>query len=116
MTPAPEPAAIDRMFHALADANRRAILEQLCRGPASVSTVARPMQMSLPGVSQHLQILEQAGLIVTRKEGRTRTCSLQPDGLKAVETWVNARRVIWESRFDRLGRLLDEDADDALDR
>lgn len=111
-----EPQAIERMFHALADANRRAILERLCQGAASVSTVAEPMEMSLAGVSQHLQVLEQAGLIVTRKEGRTRTCSLRPDGLKVVEAWVNARRRYWENRFDRLGHLLDEEADDTPDR
>lgn len=93
-------------FHALADPGRRAMVERLCRGPASVSELARPFAMSLPAVVQHLQILETSGLIRTAKVGRVRTCTIEPKALQAVEHWVNERRALWEQRFDRLGALL----------
>src|SRR5882724_8143873 len=98
---------LDRMFEALADPTRRAMVERLSRGPASVSELAAPLPMSLPGVVQHLQVLEQSGLINTQKVGRTRTCTLDTGALSLVEKWINDRRIGWERRLDRLGEFLD---------
>jgi DNA-binding transcriptional ArsR family regulator len=105
-----EPAAsLDRMFEALADPTRRAMVERLSRGPASVSELAAPLPMSLPAVVQHLQVLEQSGLITTQKVGRTRTCTIDTGALSQVERWINDRRTGWERRFDQLGAFLDAD-------
>jgi DNA-binding transcriptional ArsR family regulator len=87
---------LDRMFEALADPTRRAMVERLSRGPASVSELAAPLPMSLPAVVQHLQVLEQSGLITTRKVGRTRTCTIDTGTLSQVEKWINDRRTIGE--------------------
>jgi DNA-binding transcriptional ArsR family regulator len=99
-------AALDQMFQALADPSRRAMLERLCRGPASVSDLAAPFEMSLPAVLQHLQVLEQSGLVKTEKVGRVRTCKVETKALRSVEQWIAARRTVWEARFDRLGAYL----------
>jgi DNA-binding transcriptional ArsR family regulator len=104
--------ALDRMFHALADATRRGMLERLDVGPATVSELAQPFAISLPAVVQHLQVLEAAGLVSTRKVGRVRTCQLEPAALRDVERWVEARRTAWERRLDRLGAYLAETAKD----
>ena len=98
-----QPPDLDQMFHALADASRRSMLERLGRGPASVSELARPLAMSLPAVVQHLAVLETAGLISTRKIGRVRTCQLEPGALQQVERWIEQRRSDWERRPGRLG-------------
>ena len=74
--------AVDRVFHALADATRRALVERLSRGPASVSDLAKPFDMTLAGVVQHIQVLEQSGVIHTEKTGRVRTCRIEPAGLR----------------------------------
>ncbi len=97
---------LDRLFHALADPARRAIVERLARGPAPVSELARPLPMSLPSVMQHLGVLEEAGLVRTAKAGRVRTCSIAPEALSLAEQWINARRMEWEHRLDRLGDYL----------
>ena len=99
--------SLDRMFEALADPTRRALVERLSRGPASVSELANPFAMSLPAIVQHLQRLEQSGLITTQKVGRTRTCSIDTGALSLVEKWINDRRMGWEKRLDRLGAFLD---------
>jgi DNA-binding transcriptional ArsR family regulator len=99
---------LDRVFHALADPNRRVIVERLSRGPASVSELARPLPMSLPAVVQHLHVLEASGLVRSEKIGRVRTCRIEPAALRPVEQWISARRTSWERRFDRLGEYLDE--------
>jgi DNA-binding transcriptional ArsR family regulator len=99
------------MFHALADATRRGMLERLGRGPATVSELAAPFAMSLPAVVQHLQVLEQSGLVSTRKVGRVRTCQLEPGALQQVERWIEARRLEWEHKLDRLGACLDDTAE-----
>jgi DNA-binding transcriptional ArsR family regulator len=104
----PRGESVDRLFHALADPNRLAIVERLSRGPASVSELARPLPMSLPAVVQHLQVLETTGLVRSEKVGRVRTCRIEPAALRPVERWINARRSTWESRFDRLGEYLAE--------
>jgi DNA-binding transcriptional ArsR family regulator len=104
--------ALDRVFHALADPSRRAIVERLASGEAPVSELARPLSMSLAAVVQHIQILEQSGLIVTRKTGRVRTCRIEPGALQDAESWIAQRRGLWERRLDRLGEMLAETAKD----
>jgi DNA-binding transcriptional ArsR family regulator len=105
----PGQEGVDRVFHALADPHRRAIVERLSRGPASVSELARPLPMSLPAVVQHLHVLEASGLVRSHKIGRVRTCQIEPAGLRPVEHWISARRTSWERRLDRLGEYLAED-------
>jgi DNA-binding transcriptional ArsR family regulator len=97
---------LDRMFHALADPARRAMVERLTHGPASVSQLAEPLEMSLPAVVQHLQVLHASGLVRSEKLGRVRTCRLEPKALRTVEQWISARRVEWERRLDRLAAYL----------
>jgi len=108
---------LDRLFNALADPARRAIVERLSRGPASVSDLAEPLPMSLPAAMQHLGVLEAAGLVRSEKVGRVRTCSIEPAALSLAGQWIHARRVEWERRLDRLGTYLadlpDEEDDNA---
>ena len=99
---------IDRVFHALGDATRRAILEKLSQGPISVSRLAEPFDMSLAAVVQHLQVLEESGLVQTEKVGRVRTCRIETAGLNVALQWIGDRRSMWERRLDRLGDLLAE--------
>lgn len=98
----------ERVFHALADPTRRAIVEQLTRGPASVSDLARPLPVSLAAVIQHLQVLEAGGLVRSEKVGRIRTCRIEPAGLRMAEDWIRRQRTAWEDRLDRLGDYLAE--------
>ena len=103
---------MDRVFHALGDSTRRAILEQLTQqGPQSVSHLAEPLSITLTAVAQHLQILEESGLVRTEKVGRTRTCRLELGGLTALEQWIIYHRTEWEKRLDRLGEFLAEEDD-----
>jgi DNA-binding transcriptional ArsR family regulator len=99
--------SLDLMFQALSDPTRRAIVEQLSQGPASVSDLARPLPMSLPAVVQHLQLLEQSGFVKSEKVGRVRTYTVDGRALSLAEQWISDRRVGWERRFDRLGAFLD---------
>jgi DNA-binding transcriptional ArsR family regulator len=101
-------AALDLMFHALADPTRRGIVERLSRGPASVSELAQPLDMTLSAVVQHLQVLEASGLVRSQKVGRVRTCRIEPQALHRAELWIAARRTTWEGRLDRLGDYLAE--------
>jgi DNA-binding transcriptional ArsR family regulator len=101
-------ANVDRVFHALGDPTRRAIVERLSQGPISVSSLAKPLHITLAAVVQHLQILEDSRLVYTRKAGRVRTCHIEPAGLSVAEQWIGDRRSAWEQRFDRLGDLLAE--------
>src|SRR5689334_25270117 len=96
-------AQLDLLFHALADPARRAMVERLSRGPASVSELAKPLTMSFPAVVQHLQVLEASGLVRSEKVGRVRTCRIEPKALKMAEQWISERRTSWEHRLDRLG-------------
>jgi DNA-binding transcriptional ArsR family regulator len=98
---------LDRVFQALADPGRRLMLERLSRGPASVSQLAEPLEMSLAAVLQHVQVLEASGLVRSRKAGRTRTCSLDPETLRSAESWIAERRGLAERRLDRLGEYLE---------
>ncbi|MCE9668625.1 metalloregulator ArsR/SmtB family transcription factor [Myxococcus stipitatus] len=100
--------SVDRVFHALGDANRRAIIERLSRGALSVSELAKPLDITLAAVVQHLQVLEESGLVRTEKVGRVRSCQLQSEGLRVAEAWLSDRRGLWERSFDRLGQLLEE--------
>lgn len=98
-------------FQALADPTRRAMVERLSQGPASVSALAQPLAMSLPAVLQHLQVLEASGLVRTEKVGRVRTCQIELAALQTVAQWIVERRTTWELRLDRLGDFLDEQCD-----
>ena len=103
-------ANLDLMFQALADPSRRAMVERLSRGPASVSQLAEPLAMSLPAVVQHLQLLEASGLVATQKIGRVRSCSLYAPAMCMAEQWINDRRLEWQRRLDRLGAYLEDTA------
>jgi DNA-binding transcriptional ArsR family regulator len=106
--------SLDRVFQALADSTRRGLVERLVRGPASVSELSRPLDISLPAVMQHLKVLEDAGLVRSEKTGRVRTCRIEPDALRAAEAWVTGQRTAWETRLDRLGDYLaGQDTDDS---
>lgn len=113
--PAPNPttdtekaANIHRIFHALGDPTRRAIVERLSEAPVSVSKLAEPLAITLAAVVQHLQILEESGLVHTEKTGRVRTCRIEPKGFSLMEKWIQDRKVAWERRFDLLGEFLAE--------
>jgi DNA-binding transcriptional ArsR family regulator len=84
------------------------MMEKLSLGPMSVSRMAEPFEMTLAAVVQHIQVLEECGLVQTEKVGRVRTCRIEPVGLDAMEQWIRDRRSIWENRLDRLGELLGE--------
>ncbi len=102
---------LDRLFQALADPTRRAVVERLGRGPAATSELARPFEMALPSFLQHLEVLEKAGLVTSTKKGRVRTYRLTPQPLEAVEDWMMSQRQLWERRleqFDKYVRTLKE--------
>ena len=101
---------LDLMFHALGDRSRRAMIERLARGPASVTELARPFDMSLPTVVQHLGVLETAGVVTSTKVGRVRTCQLTPEALNPAAEWITRQRLPAELRLDRLGTLLNRQA------
>ncbi len=98
---------LDRTFNALADPTRRALVERLAQGPASVSELAAPLPMSLPAVMGHLKVLEESGLVKSEKTGRVRTCRIDPQMLSQAESWVAERRAMWERSLDRLVAFLD---------
>ena len=104
----PDPPAVDVVFHALSDANRRAMIDRLLDGPASVSELARPLSISLPAAVQHLHVLEDSGVVSSYKVGRVRTCEIEPQALSTAERWISERRAQWETRLDRLGEFLAE--------
>lgn len=103
---------LSRVFHALADPTRRTMLEQLTQGPATVGALAAPHAMSRPAISQHLGVLESAGLVERTREGRCRQVTLRPEPLSSAETWVATHRARWQARFDRLDAVLAETAPD----
>jgi DNA-binding transcriptional ArsR family regulator len=100
---------IDRVFQALGDPTRRAIIGRLTLGPQSVSRLAEPLGVTLTAIGQHLQVLEEAGFVRTQKSGRVRSCRLESAGFRAVEQWAAEHRTLWERRLDALGDLLAED-------
>jgi len=99
---------LDLTFQALADPARRAIVERLTKGPASVSELAKPLPMSLPAVMLHLRVLEESGLVKSQKVGRVRTCRIEAQFLSQAEHWITERRQMWERNLDRLGAFLDD--------
>jgi DNA-binding transcriptional ArsR family regulator len=103
----PKYSGLDRMFHALGDSSRRAMVERLSRGPASVSELAQPFEMALPTVVQHLGVLGTAGIVTSAKVGRVRTYQLVPGALTPAADWIGRQRLPAERRLDRLGTLLD---------
>lgn len=105
-TGAPEVLIVDGIFRALADPTRRHVLERLSARPASVSELAKPYEMALPSFLQHLKVLENCGLVRSRKEGRVRTYQIAPDQLKLAEDWLGGRRNLWERRLERLDSYL----------
>jgi DNA-binding transcriptional ArsR family regulator len=102
---------IDRVFQALGDPTRRAILDRLSLGPQSVSKLAEPLGVTLTAIGQHLQVLEETGFVRTQKAGRVRSCRLESAGFRAVEQWAAEHRTTWERRLDALASLLAEDDD-----
>lgn len=107
--------ALDSVFHALADPTRRAVIQRLGCGSASVSELAEPFDMALPSFMKHISVLESAGLIGSKKTGRVRTCKLDPEKLTAAEKWFGEQRSLWEGRFQNLDNLimkLSGDSDD----
>ena len=111
----PEAAIVDGIFRALADPTRRHMLERLTARPASVSELAEPYEMAMPSLLQHLKVLENSGLVRSRKEGRVRTYQIAPDQLKFAEDWLGRQRNLWERRLERLDsylmQLKEEDAE-----
>jgi len=100
-------AQLGGVFYALGDPTRRAIVGALGRGPASVSTLAAPFPMALPSFMKHLSVLEQSGVIRSRKVGRVRTCELRPKTLSRAEQWLAQQRSIWEARADRMSAFVE---------
>src|SRR3954447_14467778 len=98
--------AVGLVFHALADPTRRTIVERLVRGPAPVKALAEPLAMSLPAVMQHLKVLEGAGVIVSEKVGRVRSCRIEPEALRQAERWLDGQRTEWERQLDQLDDYL----------
>jgi DNA-binding transcriptional ArsR family regulator len=101
-------AELTDVFHALADPTRRAVLERLSRGPAAMTELARPFRMALPSFSQHLDVLENCGLVRSHKSGRVRTYQLAPRRLRLAEDWMARRRALWTRRLDQLDNYLNE--------
>ncbi len=102
-----ERAQLDRVFHALADPTRRAVLVRLSRGTATVSELAGPFEMALPSFLQHLRVLADSDLVHSRKDGRVRTYQLSPQPLQLAEGWMAEQRGLWERRLDQLDRFLE---------
>lgn len=100
---------LDRVFFALSDATRRAIVARLAAGSTSIGELARPFEISAPAITKHLKVLERAGLIERRVNGRVHNCSLSPDALRTAEDWLGFLREFRESRLDALEELLDQD-------
>jgi DNA-binding transcriptional ArsR family regulator len=99
--------ALDRTFTALSDPTRRDILKRLTRGPASITELARPYDISLPGVMKHIRILERARLVTTQKQGRTRECRVAPGDLEIASRWIEAYQAEWQTRLDRLDAIIE---------
>ena len=101
---------LDDVFRALANPARRAMVDRLSNGPAPMSELAAPLDMTLSAVEQHVKVLRRCRLVSTEKRGRVRTCRLEPETLRGAEAWIAKRRALWERRLDRLGDFLDEKA------
>ncbi len=100
--------SLDGVFHALSDPTRRAVIQRLCAGPASVSELAKPHAMALQSFSQHLKVLEDSGLVRSKKIGRVRTCEMATEALTPAEDWISEQRRVWTDHFARLDAYLAE--------
>ena len=100
-------AALDSLFHALADPTRRAVVSRLLKGAAPVKRLSEPFEMGLPAFLKHLSVLELSGLIRTEKHGRIRTCRIDAERLAAAEGWLSQQRAIWQGRADRLADFVE---------
>jgi DNA-binding transcriptional ArsR family regulator len=98
---------LDCVFQALADPTRRAVLQRLSRGTVPVTQLAEPFDMALPSFLQHLKVLEDCGLVRSRKSGRVRTFQIAPEPLRTAEKWMSGQRALWERRLDQLDRFLE---------
>lgn len=107
-TATPDHDHLDRLFHALSDRTRRALLSRLAQGPGTITELAEPFEMSLPAVSKHIRVLEQGGLVTRAVDGRVHRCSLSPDGLRDAEHWLAHYREFWESSLDALARYVED--------
>ncbi|MBF9043317.1 metalloregulator ArsR/SmtB family transcription factor [Rhodobacterales bacterium HKCCE4037] len=106
---------LDSIFAALSDPTRRAVIARLGQGEAAVKTLAEPHDMALPSFLKHIDTLERAGLVRSRKDGRVRVCTLHPEALAVVETWIDQQKRLWEGRLDRLSALAEQIASDGKD-
>lgn len=106
-------APLDSAFHALANATRRAVVERLGRGPASVTELAEPFGMALPSFMQHVRVLEESGLVESAKRGRVRTVRIVPGRFQCAVDWMEAQRSIWDRRLDQLDTYLERMEDDS---
>jgi DNA-binding transcriptional ArsR family regulator len=102
------PAALDNLFHALADPTRRAMLQSLALGTCNIGELAAPYRMSFAAASKHVRVLEAAGLVTRKIEGRTHLLHIEPAAMRAAEKWLLEHRAMWECHFDRLGEFLNE--------
>lgn len=109
----PASQQIDHMFQALADPYRRSMVERLSRGPASVKQLADPMDMALPSAVKHLKVLEDGGLVVSKKVGRIRTYTMRPQALTSIGKWVKQRETAMTQAFDRLAQAMAEFPEDS---
>lgn len=99
-------ASLDKAFHALSDPTRRSVIQRLIKGPATVKELSGPFAIGLPTFMKHLKVLEDSGLISSKKRGRVRTCQIKPTQLATAEKWLSEQRVLWESRTDRLAEYV----------
>lgn len=106
---------LDARFHALADPTRRAIVQRLARGEATVSELAKPHDMGLPAISKHIGVLEAAGLVRRWRDGRVHKCRLEPGALEGAEGWIRSTRLQWERMLDRLESMFEEDTETGRD-
>jgi DNA-binding transcriptional ArsR family regulator len=98
---------LDLLFRALADRTRRALLQRLARGPATVTELAAPFSMSLPAISKHIRVLEEGGLLERSIDGRVHLCALRPEPLSEIEAWARQQRAFWDARLERLARFVE---------
>ena len=106
-TATPDPDHLDRLFHALSDRTRRALLSRLARGPGTITELAEPFAMSLPAVSEHIRVLEQGGLVTRTVDGRLHRCTLSPEAMRDAEHWLAHYREFWETSLDSLARFVE---------
>ena len=103
---------VNRVFYALGDPTRRAIVERLSkRGPLSATALAEPIGVTVTAVTQHIRVLEECRLVRSEKIGRVRSCRIEPAGFSALSRWIDAQRTMWERRLDRIGEMLANEKD-----